>query len=209
MTTIDLRVTDPEVWGYICRLQHAEAIGRILQIRCGQCNAKLGCAANTAHGPGFASSWADWNFDLGEVHIDGERLRGREALRYVLDGADEVSGDWGKTRYGFFAALAIPTDLPQEYVPLLVRCTTHGDAVLNRDDVLGALRKGWRALSVAVTDESYVEVTPQQTDGLASESKSARLVHTIGAGQGMPVDEFRAWYAAQAGGRDLRDTPTD
>lgn len=198
--TIDLRVSNPHVWEYICQLQHADAIGRPLQIRCSQCRAKLGLAVNTLHGPGFASSWSDWEANFGQVHINGQQLGDREAIRYMLDDAEEVSGDWGRTPHGFFAALRIPLDLPQDYVPLFVRCMTHGDAVVDRAEVRDALRKGWPVLPVALEGTRF-DVIEQQTDGLRTTPRHSRLVKRIGAGDGLTVEEFDAWHSARTGGR--------
>lgn len=214
MTTINLHVDDPAVWRYICALQHEEAVGQIMAVQCAECanrrrTTKLGLAANTAQGPGFAASWADWEVEWGEVHVSGRKLGARETLSHLLDSATTVTGDWGKTREGYFAALAIPPELTQEYVPLLVRCPRHGDALLNRDAVVAGLRRQQRVFLARPAGGVRLDVVPQQVEGLRhGERKHASLTTTFGAGQGLPLEEFKAWYAAQPGGRDLRDTPS-
>lgn len=202
--TIDLRVSDPAVWEYVCKLQRSRATGRLLTVRCGKCRTKLGEAAQTEHGPGFAAWWREWEQPAHEVHIDGRKLSPRETIRHVTGDAEEIEGDWrADVRRGYFAPLAIPLDLPQEYVPLVVRCKpSHGAAVLNRIDVLNALNNHrMNALNVNVHPGQF-EILPQQTDGLASTTSTARLVKRIGAGESWTPDSFDAWLSEME-----RDTP--
>lgn len=199
--TIDLRVRDPRVWEYVCKLQHADAVGRILEIRCATCNTKLGEAANTPHGPGFAAWWRDWQPDVHSVSVNGRQLSPRETRRYLVNSAEEVEGDWGKEPQGYFAPLAIPPKIAQEYVPLLVRCVAHGDTILNRLEVLAALRRDWSSVAVRV-ERCRFDVSPQQVDDLKrGETKHARLVRRIG-GESWTPDSLDAFFAEMEG-----DTP--
>lgn len=185
---VDLRVSDPAVWAYVCQLQHEAAVGRILAVRCAACNTKLGEAANTAHGPGFAAWWRDYVPQPWAVIVDGHKLTDRETMQHTLKRAEYVEGDWGKEPCGYFAPLAIPPELPHEYVPLLVRCVRHGDAILNRGAVLAALRSTRRGMKVRMSGTRF-EIIRQQIDGLKSEPKQALLVERFGRGESWTTEK--------------------
>lgn len=199
---VDLRVNAPAVWEYVCALQHDAAQGRVMQIRCSVCNALLGSAANTAHGPGFAATWTEWEPGGVSVKVGTTELPPRQAWRWLLNEAESAEGDW-KGREGYFAPLAIPPELPQEYVPLLVRCHDHGDTIVDRLAVLRGLQRGNRDMRVKPAGEHH-EIIPQQVEGLATEPGSTvRLVTRIRPTRSFgTAAEFDAWRASR-----LRDTP--
>lgn len=190
-TTIDLRVSTPTVWEYVCQLQHDAAQGRVMQIRCAMCNARLGMAANTAHGPGFAATWTEWEHGGISVQVNGSELPPRQKWRYLLNEAESVEGDyWGKQRHGYFAPLAIPPELPQEYVPLIVRCARHGDLIIDRTDVLSALRRKLKTLSVTPTGESHLLIE-QQKEGLRTSGNVQHSKMVQHFGRNYDLDEER------------------
>lgn len=98
---------------------------------CDQCGAKLGSAAHTAHGPLFTSSWET---PPGAQDVTLRRLLSRLART-------KPTGDSrrGAQRDGVIALLALPPDVPQDYPDLMVRCAVHGDALLDRRDILRAI----------------------------------------------------------------------
>ncbi|MCI1962634.1 MAG: hypothetical protein LKJ18_00595 [Ancrocorticia sp.] len=192
-TVIDLRVADPKVWEYICQLQRQDALGGVTKVRCSICNEWLGTAATTTVGPGFAGTYRDYGPMFYEIRINGEPLKPREMIEYMKARATVVEGDyWDKQRRGYFAPLAIPPDLPQEYVPLVVRCMKHGDLILDRTDVITALRRKFKTLRVTPLGERYT-IIEQQTEGLqpSGQERHSRMVRHIGG----PLDPDNARHA--------------
>lgn len=109
-----------------------------LQVRCRHCGGRLAQAWLTESGPVFCSSWpSDDRFPV--LVTDGTRRLSRPASRW-REGQREP---WEV--HGCIALLAEP-DRPD----LMVRCPKHGDAVLDRDEVLRRLRRGDAAWKVPV-----------------------------------------------------------
>lgn len=171
---IDLRVHDPKLWEYVCLLQASPAI-HMAPIRCRSCQTRLGTIATTKHGPGFSARWTIDAAPPGVVVAkDGTQLEPRHTRRWILKNAEEVTGDWAPGKTGYFAPLAIPDQLPQDYLPLVVRCSKHGDSVVDRAAALSALRtKNPRGIVAKPTGHRF-EIIDQQTDGLTS-TKPTRM----------------------------------
>ena len=109
--------------------------------RCGHLLARLGDIPG--YGPLFVSWW-DVEPEPPHIVVNGRRLRGREAVRH-RDATMPVVYREGEPlstplRHGVTALLALPAGMRQDYPDLLVRCVAHGDAVLDRVEVIARLR---------------------------------------------------------------------
>lgn len=138
---------DDAVWERTLAAVVAARDLRPLLVRCRTGGCVLARCAATAHGPLFTSSWPVELAAHAHVTVDGVRLSDRAARRWLEQqrqaGGVEQSGPPIEDReiHGVLALLALPPDLTQDYPDLLVRCR-HGDAVLDRTEVLGWLRAG-------------------------------------------------------------------
>lgn len=110
----------------------------VLSIRCRQKHHHIGSVIRTPFGLGFASSWT---VDRpASASIDGRQIGQRElddVLDRVFGAARLVSGPPIRRDdvHGVVALLDLPPALGDDYPALLVRCE-HGDAVLERSDVI-------------------------------------------------------------------------
>ncbi len=114
-----------------------------LVVRCRACGATVARAGHTQHGPLFTSTWMVRDSDDHDVLAGGELV--------------SEYGRWARERpESVIALIALPPDLKPDYPDLLVRCSTHGDAVLNRFEVLDHLRRGVPlVVSVALPRREY------------------------------------------------------
>jgi hypothetical protein len=126
-------------------LADSQAIGRPpLNFTCDQCGHTLAHVGDTAHGPLFTSTWEIPAPMSQVIVVNGERLRPRAARRFVEQHTDLVE-ESGKSMatplaHGVVALLALPADMTQDFPDLVVRCNAHGDAILDRIDVIARLR---------------------------------------------------------------------
>lgn len=151
-----------------------------LDIRCVACGSKLGYVVKTAHhGLGFASTWRT-ELPLGfEVHVNGRKLSRGEAIKHERTSTQVVRREGPPMDYtgrdGVIALLTLPPDMVQDYPALLVRCTEHGDAELDRLEVVERARDGggvvWKvSVSMPFADYAY-------HDDVADWLPSAGTVH--------------------------------
>ncbi len=143
MTTVKIWPDDPQVWDRtMAALELAHQLRPSLTLRCRAGGCQLARLGTTALGPLFTSSWTAERDPDTVVVVNGNRL-GRVPVRRHRDRfVPVVSGGVPEHEvHGVMALLALPTDLPQDYPALLVRCA-HGDAILDRLTVVGWLRAG-------------------------------------------------------------------
>lgn len=141
-----LQADDPAVLERTGRaLADSQPIGRPpLSLICDQCGHTLARIGDTAHGPLFTSSW-EVPAPMGQVIVvNGERLRPRAARRFV-EQHTELIDQTGRPMttplvHGVVALLAVPAGMTPDFPDLLVRCNAHGDAILDRLDVIARLR---------------------------------------------------------------------
>lgn len=116
-----------------------------LTVRCSQCKGSVGHAAMTSAGPFFTSSWTVQDALGFEVVVGGRTLNRRQAVRYrdqQLPVATSSGSPIANEHVdGLHALLALPPGVGDDYPALLVRCDKHGDAVLDRLELLAALRR--------------------------------------------------------------------
>lgn len=115
-----------------------------LSLTCDQCGHTLARVGDTTFGPLFTSTW-EVPAPMGQVVVvNGERLRPRAARRFVEQHTEFVdqSGRPMATPllHGVVALLALPAGMTPDFPDLLVRCNSHGDAILDRIGVIAWLR---------------------------------------------------------------------
>lgn len=157
-----------------------------VSIRCHK-HCHLASVGTTRHGPLLTSSWSvDTPSPVAVMDAD-RRMRPRQAKKW-LDAHAPVARQSGGDEpevHGVLALLALPPELPQDYPDLMVRCS-HGDAVLDRFEVVRWSREGW-APKVTVTPERRAYLAPTWVGGEMSES---RQVRTLG-GTAVPLRELK------------------
>ncbi len=118
-----------------------------LTVKCRErgCGNTLARAGTTKYGPLFVSWWTvELPLGYGETYVDGRKLSRREELRFrelflpIVKSSGAPIPD-GRVD-GTIALLALPPEMRQEYPALMVRCPDHGDATLERLDILDDLR---------------------------------------------------------------------
>lgn len=153
--TIRLDPATDKVW----RLTEAARVASLsvkptLRIRCDRCRIVVAQAANVpGHGPFLTSSWPVPRV-FGPLDMTGEQITVRQALRHAdrfgasveTSHPDHLHGD---DIDGMWALLSLPAGVPDDYPDLFVRCADHGNAVLDRERVVRALRDA-RVKDVAV-----------------------------------------------------------
>jgi hypothetical protein len=182
-----------------------------LRIGCQRCGAVLARAGDTDHGPLFTSSWQREPGLAHEVHVGGRRLSRSKTIDHLEHDIVERSGRpmHAPVTHGAVALLALPTDVPADYPDLLVRCDKHGDAVLDRRQVLDWLRDAAvkptkRKVVVSRPFSDYV--VPTRMPGTTGHTRYQREVYRLG-GDVMTVAEFEAkradrirrWHERRAG----------
>lgn len=150
MTPLRLEADDPGVLARtgLALLDAAEIPDPPLRLICRRCGALLARAGDTPHGPLFMSWWKA-RPGIGYVIVHGgQELKPREAKRW-RDEHEKLLDSGGQpmqvpVRHGVCALLAPPADMAQDFPDLLVRCEKHGDATLDRHEVLRWLRQAAR-----------------------------------------------------------------
>ncbi len=119
-----------------------------------QCQTVLARAGHTSAGPLFTSTWTV-PAPRTITEVNGAPLT-RSAERGFIESAfGPVACESGPPlerdlAQGVFAAVAPPPGQADDHPPLLVRCAEHGDAVLDRVEVMAHLRDGRTSWAVAV-----------------------------------------------------------
>lgn len=186
---VDLNVVDDDAWRHICALQHEVKSTRpTLTVTCGTCGAALAHAGPVPTGHLWSARWETVEEFGVEVRVSGEAQKPRSAARRAGFDREIAAG-----QDGYFADLAVP-DGSAKAVPLYVRCSRHGDAVLSRDEVLGALRSGRPRLKVRVATP-FATYVAQRIDGLDATVSTQRYTATI-KGDAMTIPEFEAFWAS-------------
>lgn len=150
---VKLDPATPEVQRLTRRaLEASRAVPPSLIIRCADCGAKLAQAGYTPAGPLFTSSWVEAP-ELGiTVYTAEGELDPFAAERWLRrhhgpEGAHRPPVD----RDGTIALLTLPPGTADDFPDLVVRCNAHGDAVLDRVEVLAWLREKKRERKVNLT----------------------------------------------------------
>jgi hypothetical protein len=169
---IRLEADDPQVRALTVKA-FADSAGRkpSLAIRCAKCGALLAHAGWTKFGPLFTSSWT----------VESKKLTGETRQVDRMSTLIEQSGaPIGEEQHGVIALLAPPPALSQDHPDLLVRCSNHGDAVLDRQHVLTWLRdKSIKKVSVKFPLVIYRDPDPLFAQEVAART-SSRVVRRIG-----------------------------
>ncbi len=202
--SVDLDVPDDAVWAYVLQLVVASAgAAPAVAVRCSArgCSRVLGRAGQTPAGPLFSATWPVEDTLPVVTVVGGRRLRPRGQIAHLATGVVAQSGpEPAPTRpEGFFAPLAVPACLPQVAVPLYVRCPRHGDAVLERDHVLAALRGG-RQTVVAPTALPFMDYTTQRTDGLPHQTVTSTTTYRT-TGDPLQLADVHEWLRQHDGSR--------
>jgi hypothetical protein len=182
-----------------------------LQIRCKECRSRiLGRAGYVPrYGPLFTAFWrAEPLYTAGKMVIaSGRTLRPRERAAWLgkhtevtskTEHADEPVSD------GVIALLAVPVGLTADYPDLMVRCKRHGDALLDRLEILEALRAaaaggdGYYRVAPSGQTYSYAAGRPLDTGATARQNRIT-LRHKADV---MPVEEFDARLHARRHAED-------
>ncbi len=144
MTLLRLDAVNDEVWNRTLAAV-ASTLGTVkpMVIRCTHDGCPLAHVGNSSNGPLFTSSWEVQHPNPFRFNVDGQDLGRRAAIREQNRRwpASNESGAPSRyvDRHGVLALLALPPEFEQDYPDLLVRCE-HGDAVLNRGNVIGWMR---------------------------------------------------------------------
>jgi hypothetical protein len=155
VSRLQLSAADDQVWRLTLDAVRASDSVNPMTIRCGTCQATIARAGYTHLGPLFTSSWTIELDSPNAVTVDGRRLSRGAAIKFHDEGLP-LTRQSGRPithteTHGTIALLALPTHLPGDYPDLLVRCAAHGDAVLDRAEVLSWLRSGERRRKVSVS----------------------------------------------------------
>lgn len=181
---ICIDVADDAVW--MTTVRAVEASSRVpatLTIRCSQCQSELGQAGVVPHyGPLFMSWWSAPKSS--RTVVNGAEYNERQLHAYeAAHPHTEVVKDRGQVdgRDGVIALLRLHATLPEQYPALLVRCRRHGDAVLDRSEVLDALGAKSSELQADVTlpTTSYLPPRSDLLDGTSRRTR--RVTRKIGA----------------------------
>jgi hypothetical protein len=166
MTDLRIDVDDPEVLELLDQAVARKPLDPKPRIRifCDQCSRKMADVWSTQFGPLFLSHWELEDrlmFDVRDAH--GSQIPERQAIK-VLTERENVTIESSNTKdlHAVVALLDLPAELAQDYPDLLVRCSTHGDAVLDRM----AIARWWAEksrVSVSVNKPHRTYRTPRRT----------------------------------------------
>ena len=149
-----LRLWRTQAWcgtGHLTCELFAEHVRVELDVRCRAGGDSSG-AGETPHGPLFIAVWRVPA--LGTIAFNGEHLAKRQergawksmrAARGRRQLGPDAADEGVETSIGLLALLV---SLPSEYPDFMVRCPDHGDAVVDRLEVLTRLRSGDRSMKV-------------------------------------------------------------
>lgn len=119
-------------------LAASRAVTPTLTLRCAQCRQILAHAGLVPkYGPLFMSSWRA--LTLGAVAVNGEQVTERQLRQHDRRNGHEVAAYGPQSTdemHGTIALLRLPERFAQDFPTLLVRCGEHGDAILERAEVL-------------------------------------------------------------------------
>lgn len=171
-------VRDDVVWrATIAAVVASRDLAPAVTYRCRQCGAYLAGAAATSRGPLFVATWQVQVFS-GHV-LNGRRLTERE-YRKRFPPENERGRPMLEVPESTLALLQVPNHMRSEYPDLLVRCSRHGDAVLERSDVLGHLeRRSRTAVPVDVKPPFRAYAPPRDDFGDVGEERRYRAQHRI------------------------------
>ncbi len=162
-----------------------------VRLRCADCGTKIGKVADTPHGALFTSSWRVEIAETERVKVDGRELLPRERARFDKAHLPVESGPQPDRVevHGSLAMLAAESSSD-----LLVRCPEHGDAVLDRLELLKMLRtpKGKRNSRITVSSPGWEYLSPD-VSGLGGEPTVTVTRHSPIVGEAMSMDDMRAW----------------
>jgi hypothetical protein len=157
---LQLNASDRSVWRLTLEACQAPRPELLLAVRCSR-GCLLAQCGTTAVGPLFISEWeVETDLPFKFRHDTLGDLSRRDAMRFrdATWPVEERSGApiTHTERHGTIALLALPPDLPQQFPDLLVRCK-HGDAVLDRAEVLMWIRAGrvLRKVPTAMPRQAY------------------------------------------------------
>jgi hypothetical protein len=157
---VKIHPDDDTVWALtLDAVKDSQGRKQSLTVRCSQCRRALAGAGQTKNGALFVSYW-ELEQGFTGVFYKGQRvprrvaIKGLDRIMPVVDqsgpASSEPAGQFG------FALLELPCELAQDYPDLLVRCARHGDAVLNRIEVLELLGQATEKLvDVAFPHREY------------------------------------------------------
>lgn len=189
--TLRLEPATDEVWQLTLNAA-ADPIAdrRPIQLRCRSGGCVIAQVGTTAAGPLFTSSWEVERAVPYRIEVNGQTL-GRSAARRYLDQVQPVTHRSGapvtyRERHGVVALLALPNALPADYPDLLVRCK-HGDALLDRREVIGWHRAG-KAPKILVAQPRF-EYEPLTRPGNKVTRSHETRRFTVGTPR--PLDDLR------------------
>jgi hypothetical protein len=187
MTELRLEADDPRVIELTLRALAAarQKPTPALTFKCKRCGKKLAFAGQTEHGPLFVSTWMVPI--MSGVVLNGKHLTAREVRK---ESADNIVFERGRQDFeephGTLALFELPGGMAQDYPDLLVRCSKHGDAVLERETVLAFLceapnRAPTRQVEVTLPKLEYRrprqdDVETQVATDLGVKSRSRRSI---------------------------------
>ncbi len=126
-----LITSDPAVWEFTLEvIQHEPR--RCIDIRCKVGGCRLGRVCDTNAGLVLTSKWAN---ELEPPIITSPSLTRQQNLNFLERRFGWTPGDPALAEHGVIALLRPPDHLPDAVPDLLVRCNSHGDAVLDRDEI--------------------------------------------------------------------------
>lgn len=137
-------------------LAASQPSGIMLTLRCSKCGEPIAWVGRSAGLVLFVSTWAvEIETGVFDQNLD-RKLTNREYESFANDTlgpvVDAVGPPMATTRAdGVIAILALPPGSPDDYPALLVRCSDHGDKVLDRLAVLAMLRRGKDSWPVSLT----------------------------------------------------------
>jgi hypothetical protein len=175
-----LETDDDAVWQLTLEALESGRAVKPMLVKCRAGGCLLARIGLTSGGPLFTSTW-EVEVDPGyRVQVKGDDL-GRRAARKALDALMPVAERSGKPvdyleRHGTITLLAVPVHLAQDYPDLLVRCR-HGDAVLDRHEVIGWFRAG-RPPKVDVSMPRRAYARPSRRGPTISTAREVRRIRT-------------------------------
>jgi len=136
--TVRLQADDPEVLA-LTRTAVEGSLGQAptIKVRCASCGTVVGHAGHTTAGPLFIATWTV-PIAGATATEDGRLLRRQERH----PGAERTGQLDTEDVHSTIALVALPPEMVEDYPDLMVRCMDHRDALVDRVEVVGALRAG-------------------------------------------------------------------
>jgi hypothetical protein len=183
VTAVRIHVADDDVWRLTLDALAASCdVPAALTIRCATCRRTIGYAGDVPnYGPLFTASWQVPA--PSPATVNGRPMNERQRHRFEdhnpsLD-VDQTGEPVTDETHGTIALLRLPAGYPEEYPTLLVRCARHGDAVLDRGEVLGALHDGHRETLAPATRPLTSYVPPRRDFGSVGRQEHVKRTVTF------------------------------